>query len=269
MAARAEYEQVASAAAREAAALLRQHYGRIGQEQIDLKGATDYVTFVDKSSERLIIDRLSAVFPEHRFYAEESSRDEAGGWRWIIDPLDGTTNYIHNIPVFSISMALERDGEIRFGLVYDPLRDEMFTAARGEGAFCNGAPIAVSRVSDPARALLATGFPFKRKEHLTIYLDAFAEIFRQVSGVRRMGSAAIDLCYVACGRFYGYWELGLSPWDAAAAALIVEEAGGRISDFAGGDQAIWSGNMVASNGLVHATMLSATRRHLAPVLMPG
>ncbi|HOT95604.1 MAG TPA: inositol monophosphatase family protein [bacterium] len=256
----------AIAAARAAAVVLMRHFGAIQREQIDLKGAADFVTFVDKSSEQLIIDRLSRAFPAHSFYAEESSRADGGGCRWIIDPLDGTTNYIHAIPVFSISIALEVEGEIQFGLVLDPVRDELFTAEKGDGATCNGAAIAVSATTEPGRSLLATGFPFKQKHHLDIYLEAFRALFLQVSGVRRLGSAALDLCYVACGRFEGYWEMGLSPWDAAAASLILTEAGGRISDFSGGDRAVWSGNVVASNGRLHEMMLQVTRRHLAPLV---
>ncbi len=262
-----EREQLeAIAAARAAAGILMRHFGAIQREQIDLKGAADYVTFVDKSSEQLIIDRLSRAFPGHTFYAEESSRAAGGGCRWIIDPLDGTTNYIHAIPVFSISIALEVEGEIRFGLVLDPVHDELFLAHKGGGASCNGAAITVSATAEPARSLLATGFPFKQKEKLEVYLEAFRALFLQVSGVRRLGSAALDLCYVACGRFEGYWELGLSPWDAAAASLILTEAGGRFSDFNGGDGAVWSGNMVASNGLLHEMMLQVTRRHLVPLV---
>jgi myo-inositol-1(or 4)-monophosphatase len=255
--------------AREAGALLLRHFRSIQKEQIDLKGAADFVTFVDKNSEKLIIDRLSAAFPDHTFYAEESSRSEGGGYRWIIDPLDGTTNYVHGIALFSISMALEVEGEIRFGLVLDPVHDELFTAVKGGGAWLNGERIGVSPTRDPALSLLATGFPFKQKHNLPHYLNAFQELFIQVSGIRRLGSAALDLCYVACGRFDGYWELGLSPWDAAAAALILQEAGGRYSDFIGGDQAIWSGNMVASNGHLHAMLLEVTRRHLGSLQKTG
>jgi len=256
----------AAAAARAAGRLLMDHFGAIEQKDVDRKGAADFVTFVDKGSERLIIERLGAAFPDHRFYAEESSRSEAGGWRWIIDPLDGTTNYIHGIPVFSIALALEHEGEIRFGLVFDPVHDELFTAEKSHGARCNGEPISVSLIRDPSLALLATGFPFKQKHNLGRFLASFEEIFLQVSGIRRMGSAALDLCHVACGRYEGFWELGLAPWDVAAASLIITEAGGRISDFRGGDEAIWGGNVVASNGHLHELLLAAARRHLADLM---
>ncbi len=262
-----EWKETAVAAAREAGGLLLQHFGTVRQDQIDHKGAADFVTFVDKASERLIIERLSAAFPDHTYYAEESSRSKPGGFRWIIDPLDGTTNYIHGIPVFAISMALEHEGVMVFGLVFDPLRDELFLAEKGQGASCNGAPIHVSAIREAELSLLATGFPFKQKTHLGSFLASFQELFLQVSGIRRMGSAALDLCYVACGRFEGYWEIGLSPWDAAAASLILTEAGGRFSDVSGGDRAIWSGHVVASNGLLHEMMLTTTRRHLAPGLL--
>ena len=258
----------AAAAARAAGRLLMDHFGTIEQNDVDRKGAADFVTFVDKSSERLIIERLSSAFPGHSFYAEESSRSAAGGWRWIIDPLDGTTNYIHGVPVFSIALALEHEGEILLGLVFDPVHDELFSAEKGDGARCNGEPIRVSLIRDPSLALLATGFPFKQKHNLGKFLASFEELFLQVSGIRRMGSAALDLCHVACGRFEGFWELGLAPWDVAAASLIVTEAGGRISDFRGGDKAIWSGNVVASNGHLHELLLAAARRHLADLTRP-
>ncbi len=258
----------AAAAARAAGRLLMDHFGTIEQNDVDRKGAADFVTFVDKSSERLIIERLSSAFPGHSFYAEESSRSAAGGWRWIIDPLDGTTNYIHGVPVFSIALALEHEGEILLGLVFDPVHDELFSAEKGDGARCNGEPIRVSLIRVPSLALLATGFPFKQKHNLGKFLASFEELFLQVSGIRRMGSAALDLCHVACGRYEGFWELGLAPWDVAAASLIVTEAGGRISDFRGGDKAIWSGNVVASNGHLHELLLAAARRHLADLTRP-
>ncbi len=259
----------AVAAARAAGRLLMEHLGAIEQRHIDRKGAADFVTFVDKSSERLIIGRLAAAFPEDSFYAEESSRAAAGGRRWIIDPLDGTTNYIHGIAVFSIAIALEVEGEIIFGLVLDPVHDELFMAEKGGVALRNGERIRVSLVIDPSLALLATGFPFKQKHNLGKYLASFGELFQQVSGIRRMGSAALDLCNVACGRYEGFWELGLAPWDVAAASLILQEAGGRITDFNGGGQAIWSGHVLASNGHLHELLLTAARRHLATLMTAG
>jgi len=255
----------AQSAIRSAGDVLMKHFGAIQQEHIDSKQAFDFVTFADREAERILIEQLHAVFPDHSFYAEESQRAPAGGYRWIIDPLDGTTNYVHGVPHFAISVALEREGEIILGLIYDPTRDEMFRAEIGRGAFLNDAPISVSSISDPAVSLLATGFPFKQKQNLDAYLASFQALFQQVSGIRRIGSAALDLAYVACGRFEGYWELGLSPWDVAAGSLLVQEAGGRISDFSGGAQAVWHGNVVASNGALHAMMLQVTR----DILLPG
>ncbi len=258
--------ETAIAAVHNAGDVLMKHFGAIRQEQIDSKQTFDFVTFVDREAERILIEELHAAFPDHSFYAEESQRAPAGGYRWIIDPLDGTTNYVHGVPHFAISVALEKEGQIILGLIYDPTRDEMFRAEIGRGAFLNDVPISVSSIRDPALSLLGTGFPFKQKQNLGAYLASFQALFEQVSGIRRIGSAALDLAYVACGRFEGFWELGLSPWDVAAGSLLVQEAGGRISDFSGGDQAIWNGNVVASNGALHPLMLQVTRELLLPGL---
>ncbi len=259
--------EVAITAVRRAGEVLMRHFGTIEAAQIDNKQAFDFVTYVDKKSETVLIDHLGAAFPDHAFYAEESQRARAGGYRWIIDPLDGTTNYIHGVANFSISVALEHERQIILGIVFDPCRDELFSAVKGGGAFLNGRAIRVSAVNHPALSLLGTGFPFKNKQHLDSYLASFSALFQQVSGIRRLGSAALDLAYVACGRFEGFWELGLSPWDVAAGALLVVEAGGMMSDFAGGDQEVWNGHVVASNGLLHPLLLAATRKYLSPEML--
>ncbi|MBC7187998.1 MAG: inositol monophosphatase, partial [Calditrichaeota bacterium] len=184
------------------------------------------------------------------------TRQDAGdGHRWIIDPLDGTTNFLHGYPMFSVSVAIEQAGQVIAGAIVDPVREELFLAERGRGAFLNGAPIRVSTISDPARCLLATGFPFRAKHLLELYLRSFSALFERVSGIRRAGSAALDLAYVACGRCEGFWELGLSPWDIAAGELLIEEAGGRVTDFTGAPSAVWKGNIVASNGHIHPLMM--------------
>jgi myo-inositol-1(or 4)-monophosphatase len=255
-------QEQAVAAIHKAGKLIMRHFGSIQQDQIDVKMASDFVTFVDRESESILITELQRAFPDHSFYAEESSRAPKGGYRWIIDPLDGTTNYIHGSPLFTISVALEHEGDIILGLVYEPVRDELFSAEKGKGAFLNGKPIHVSGVQDPDASLLSTGFPFRQKEKIDAYLAGFKEMFMHVSGIRRMGSAALDLSYVACGRFEGFWEMGLSPWDVAAGALLIQEAGGKFTDFSGGEGAIWSGDVVASNGHLHDLLVSITRKHL-------
>jgi len=257
---------IATQAAREAGDYLRENLGTLSPAQIEVKAAFDFVSEIDRHSEAILISHLREQYPGHRFFTEESVRDERHEYRWIIDPLDGTTNYVHALPAFSISMALERDDAILVGLVFDPMRDELFLGIRGAGASLNGRSIAVSKIQSGERALVATGFPFRRKHLLQPYLRSFNDIFMRVSGIRRIGSAALDLSYVACGRLDGYWELGLSPWDAAAGALIVREAGGRVTDFSGGDDAIWSGQTVASNQFLHPLLLNSCSEHLLPAL---
>jgi myo-inositol-1(or 4)-monophosphatase len=233
--------------------------GKVSEDQIELKKKFDYVTIVDKQSEKKIIETIHKYYPHHKIYAEESVKEGGGEFRWIIDPLDGTTNYIHGHPVFAVSIAVEYRHEIIVGVVYDPCRDELFVAEKGKGAFLNDRPIHVSALTDPTVGLLGTGFPFRVKHHLDLYLHSFRDLFLQYSGIRRMGCVAIDFCYIACGRYDGFWEINLSPWDVAAGALVIKEAGGLITDFAGGDNAIWSGNVVASNGKIHNTILDAVR----------
>lgn len=257
---------VAEKAARKAGRFLLQHFGTIKAEDINQKSPFDFVTYVDHHAEKILVDHIRAAFPEHRIYAEEQNKQPQGGYRWIIDPLDGTTNYVHGHPVFSISLALEYEGELICGVVYDPTRDELFAGQKGYGATLNGRGIHVSNISQPEKALLATGFPFRQKQLLPAYLRCFQDLFLQVSGIRRMGSAALDLCYVACGRVDGFWEIGLSPWDVAAGAVIVKEAGGVITDFDGTDQAVWSGNVIASNGLLHDVIKQSAAVHLLPAI---
>ncbi len=255
-----DYKEIAVYAAKEAAKILMSNFGALLQKDVETKNKSDFVTWVDKSSEQRIIGIIREHFPGHKIYAEESVRDKAGGYRWIIDPLDGTTNYIHGVPIFTVSIAVEHNGEIILGVVYDPNRDELFFAEKGGGAFLNDAPIHVSETGDPASALLATGYPFRVKQHIDSYLRSFKKLFLQTSGIRRAGSAAMDLCYVACGRFDGFWELDLKAWDIAAASIIISEAGGRITDFSGGGRVLSTGNTVASNAILHPLILDTVQQ---------
>jgi len=222
---------------------------------ISYKGAIDLITNFDSRSQDMILSILSDIFPDHDYYAEESpfhNRDSE--FRWIIDPIDGTTNFAHNFPVFCISIALEFRDDIVAGIVYDPMRDEMFTAIIGKGAHLNKSSIMVSRIDELDKSLLATGFPYDIRESRNNNIDHFNRFIKRAQGVRRCGSAALDVCYVACGRFDGYWELKLQPWDIAAAALILTEAGGRGSDFHGNPLNIFGNETLGSNGLIHKQM---------------
>jgi myo-inositol-1(or 4)-monophosphatase len=215
---------------------------------------------VDTESEEAIIDTIRAACPDHHFLAEESLKEEVrDGYRWIIDPLDGTTNFIHGYPVFAVSIALESEGEVILGVVLDPLRDELFTAESGRGAFLNGRPIRVSGIQALEGALITTGFPFRQKSLLDPYLEAFRRIFLRVSGIRRAGSAALDLAHLAAGRCDGFFELGLSPWDMAAGCLMIREAGGVVSDFGGGGEYVKTGNIVAGTPVTHPELLKEVR----------
>ncbi|MCZ6624809.1 MAG: inositol monophosphatase family protein [Deltaproteobacteria bacterium] len=242
-------------AAQTAGALIRENWQQT--KQIHYKSAIDLVTTVDRQAEERIVHVLQKHFPDHSILAEEETTivGSQSGYRWIIDPLDGTTNFAHAYPHFCISIALEREGEIILGLVYDPLREESFKAARGEGAFLNGNPIHTSKITHVDRALLATGFPYDRRERAAFYLTFLKAFMVRSQGVRCNGSAALDLCYLACGRIDGFWELKLHSWDTAAGSLIVREAGGTITGFAGNEFSVWGEEILGSNGLIHAEML--------------
>jgi len=240
-------------AARKAGRLLKENINK--SDEIYYKGAVDLVTPFDTKAQRTIFDHLSSFFPDHDYLAEEGlSQNKGAEMRWIIDPLDGTTNYAHHYPVFTISIALERKSEIVLGLVYDPMREEMFSALKGKGAFLNGKKISVSDIDELDKSLLATGFPYDvRISHKNNILH-FNNFIIRAQGIRRCGSAAMDLCYVACGRYDGFWELKLKPWDTAAGVLIVREAGGQVSDFRGGEFSISGSEILATNGSIHQQM---------------
>ena len=226
--------------------------------RIDKKGAIDLVTDVDLAVERMFRQLVAERFPDHRILAEElGAANESGpaGYCWIFDPIDGTTNYAHGLPVFSASLALEQAGRLVLGAVYDPTRKELFTAERGGGAFLNGAPIRVSNAQGLLDALLVTGFPYDVHQTVDEIVGLFGAFIGRAQAVRRLGSAALDLCYVAAGRMDGFWEKRLKPWDMAAGGLIVEEAGGLVTGMDGGPFNCRSGHVVASNGCIHADML--------------
>lgn len=245
---------VALRAAKEAGAILRQ--GLEQKPTIEFKGVKNLVTDIDRRSEEAIADLVRRKLPHHSVVCEEGTRlDGDSGYRWLVDPLDGTTNYAHGYPCFSVSIGVEKDGELIFGLVYDPNLEELFTAERGAGAFLNGKRLQASAISTLPDALLATGFPNDVAGAQQNNLDYFVRFMRRAQGVRRPGSAALDLCYVAAGRFDGFWELKLYPWDMAAGSLMVMEAGGRVTDLRGGPHVLSNPQIVASNGLLHEEML--------------
>jgi myo-inositol-1(or 4)-monophosphatase len=250
---------VAWDAANAAGMLIRESWSQ--PKEIGYKGAIDLVTSVDRESERRMVEVLQQNFPDHSILAEEET-DLVGAarQRWIIDPLDGTTNWAHGYPQLCVSIALEVEREIVLGLVYDPLRRECFRAVKRQGATLNGSAIRTSDIRELDQALLATGFPYDRREKADFYLSFFKAFMTRSQGIRRAGSAALDLCYLACGRIDGFWELKLRPWDTAAGALIVEEAGGRVSDFSGNLFSIWGTETLASNGVIHDEMVIVVRQ---------
>ena len=256
--------ETAQKAAREAGEIIQSSYAALTSADITEKRTNDMVTVVDIQSQECIVSMLRAAFADDFIVGEESLGSdinkgiaEDSSRRWYIDPLDGTTNYIHAYPMFAVSMALEVDGRVDVGITYDPMRDEMFYAARGEGAFLNQKPIHVSRISDKRRTLLATGFPFRARGYLDDYLKTFRYFFNNSRGIRRAGSAALDLAYVAAGRVDAFWETTLSAWDMAAGVVLVEEAGGRVTDFFQGHDSLRNGHIVATNGAFHDWMCEA------------
>jgi myo-inositol-1(or 4)-monophosphatase len=270
----------ASDIAREAGARLREFFS--AGVETEYKGDVDLVTVADRTAEKLIRTRLAEAFPDHGIYGEEGTRDRLDQqFRWYVDPLDGTTNFAHGVPHFSVSLGLEHrppglaptdDGLIVAAVVYNPMLDELFSAERSRGAALNGKPIHVSRVPELAEALIATGFP-SRKRHDSPNIHFYHEFTLRSHGVRRAGSAALDLAYVASGRFEAFWEFGLNPWDTAAGFLLIEEAGGRMSDFSGGPFQLDSREVLASNGRIHDELLGLfacmfAGRDLAPIPTP-
>jgi myo-inositol-1(or 4)-monophosphatase len=265
----------------EAGALIREYYER--GVTTEYKGDVDLVTEADRASEKLIVQRLNERFPGHGIYGEEGTREKIDGeYRWYVDPLDGTTNFAHGFPVFCVSLGLEhrpqglaasKDGEVVAGVVYDPTRDELFVAEKGKGAFLNGRSIRTSRIDNLGEALLATGFP-SRKRHDNPNIHFYQQFTLRSHGVRRAGSAAIDLAYTACGRFDAYWEFNLNPWDTSAGALLVTEAGGSMTTYDGSPFKLDSKEVLATNGLLREEIIGFftamfAGRELEPIPTPA
>ncbi|MDE3166286.1 MAG: inositol monophosphatase [Acidobacteriota bacterium] len=248
------YLETAVDIAREAGSLLAHYFER--RVAFELKGEYDLVTEADRASEKLVVERLRSHFPQHAIMAEEGGGHENGGeYRWYVDPLDGTTNFAHSFPMFNITLGLERAGEMIAGVIYDPVRNEMFTAEKGAGAYLNHHRIRVSGCKRLEDCLASTGFP-SRKRHQNVNIHFYHQMAMASHGVRRTGSAAIDLAYVACGRLDAFWEFGLNPWDMAAGVLIVREAGGAVSDMNGGTHSVTSSaHLLADNGAIHTPVL--------------
>ncbi len=242
-------------AARSAGDLIVRYMDRLSGIPVTSKGRNDFVSQVDREAESTIIDVIRKAYPSHAILAEESGAHGQDDFVWIIDPLDGTTNFLHGFPQFAVSIGVQNRGLMEQAVVYDPLRQELFTASRGNGAQLNNRRIRVSRTPGLEGALLGTGFPFRSQEHLDRYLNMFRMFLQETAGVRRAGAAALDLAYVACGRLDGFWELGLKPWDIAAGMLLVREAGGMISDLDGIADCLQTGNVLAANPGVYKAML--------------
>ena len=235
---------------------------KLKEEMIEVKSPNSLVTYVDKTAERQIIEKLSELLPESGFIAEEGTSDKTGKtFNWIIDPLDGTTNFIHGIPVYSVSIALQQRDEIVLGVVYEINQAECFYAWKGSPAFLNGKKINVSKNDNFSDAMLATGFPYEDCSYMNGYFDLFQDLMGNCRSIRRLGSAAVDLAYVACGRFDAFYECSLNPWDVAAGALIVQQAGGTVSDFKDGNNYLNGGEIIASNRSIHAPLIEKVQKY--------
>lgn len=257
---------IAVRAARSAGNVIMRHLENVESIQFSNKDKNDFVSQVDLEAEAVIIETLRKAYPDYGFLAEESGLQEGkSDYQWIIDPLDGTTNFRHGFPQFSVSIALAKNGQLINGVVYDPVRQELFTAAKGEGAYLDNRRIRVSKQRGLDEALLGTGFPFADMDYVDVYLATFKALMTKTAGIRRPGSAALDLAYVACGRIDGFWEMNLKPWDLAAGALLIKEAGGLVGDFGGGEQYLANGNIIAGNAKVFKELLQT----IGPLLPPA
>lgn len=255
---------IAMPAAREAGRIMLRNLNRLDKLNITSKRKNDFVSDVDRMAEAEIIRTIQRVYPDHGILAEESGASGGDENQWIIDPLDGTTNYLHGFPQFAVSIAFRQRGRLESGVIYDPLREEMFVGSRGHGAYLNDRRIRVSACSSLTGALLGTGFPFRSAEQTSTNLECLRVMMSRCQDVRRAGSAALDLVYVAAGRLDGFWESGLSPWDIAAGALIIQEAGGLVGDFRGGHEYLFQGDVVAGAPKVFKGMVQTLSRTSPP-----
>ena len=256
-------------AARRAGAVLGRNFNKRDKLTVEKKGRSDFVSSADLAAERAIIDVIHKHYPDHAIQAEESGVHGESDHVWIIDPLDGTTNYLHGFPVFAVSIGLQINGRLEHGVVYDPMREELFTASRGDGAQLDGHKIRVSGNKDLERALIGTGFPFRQADsEMPPYLDMLGKIVKNTSGVRRPGAAALDLCYVACGRLDAYWETGLAPWDLAAGTLIIREAGGLVSALDGGENHMETGHVLAGTPKIYQGLAKLCAKEIKAILKP-
>jgi myo-inositol-1(or 4)-monophosphatase len=257
---------IAVKAARRAGNLIHRSTDKIDQLTITKKSHADFVSEVDRAAEQTIIQTLLEAYPTHAILAEESGAQGDSEFLWIIDPLDGTTNFLHGFPQFSVSIALQHKGILTQAVVYDPVKNELFTATRGRGAFLNDRRLRVSKRLHLADSLIGTGFPYTCFDHMDAYLAIFKDLIQQTSGLRRPGSAALDLAWMAAGRYDGFFEIGLKPWDMAAGCLLITEAGGMVSDLSGGDSFMKTGFICAGNPNIHPLLLQVMSAHLSPEL---
>ena len=257
---------IAIRAARAAGDYISRQVNNIPNLEIESKSTNDFVTQVDRQAEARIIETLLKAYPDHSIMAEESGDQGNSEYQWIIDPLDGTTNFLHGFPHFAVSIALAHKGKLQQAVIYDPMKQELFTASKGDGATLNNRRIRVTKMTSTEGALLGTGFPFRQKQHFPAFQSMFADFFSTASDIRRAGSAALDLAYVAAGRLDGFWEIGLAPWDMAAGALIIREAGGLVGDFHGDGNFLQTGNVVAANPKLFADMIRKIQPHLTDEL---
>ena len=251
-------------AARKAGSIIVRHMDQLDQLTVEVKGRNDFVSSVDKLAEEEIIYTIKETYPDHAILGEESGSQGSSEYEWIIDPLDGTTNFLHGFPQFAVSIAIKHNGVIEHGVIFDPLRNELFAASRGSGARLNDIRIRVSKANALQRALVGTGFPFRQDKNVDGYLKCLKEVMENSHGIRRAGAAALDLAYVACGRLDGFWESDLKPWDIAAGALLIQEAGGLVSDFKGEDNFLDSGNIIAANPKVFIALTKIVRNSNNP-----
>ncbi|MBB5017752.1 myo-inositol-1(or 4)-monophosphatase [Chitinivorax tropicus] len=257
---------IAVKAARRAGTIINRASNNLDVLRVERKNHNDFVSEVDRAAEQAITEVLLDAYPNHAILGEEGGAQGDSEYQWIIDPLDGTTNFLHSFPQYAVSIALSHNGTITQGVIYDPVHNDLFTASRGAGAFLNDRRIRVSKRIQLADSLIGTGFPYSDFAHLETYMSMFKDLLQRTAGLRRPGSAALDLAYVACGRFDGFWELGLKPWDMAAGVLMVQEAGGLVSDVEGNEHFLETGHVVAGTPRVFGQLLQALQPHLTDSL---